>query len=165
MVMLDPFNVFFKSSRFWLVKSVMKLMVPGTRRVEVSFGFFFLGSRRVSECLFFSVYRFLDGVSRSKDKKNNPPIQPDRPPPFSSDQFCSLIFTMGNLYIFACSYANGFDNWRTKCGSTTKAWPAAFSLAMLPLLIRVIQSGKRYVDSRLGTHLINVGFFFFSTLR
>ncbi|KAF5390741.1 hypothetical protein D9757_004545 [Collybiopsis confluens] len=112
-VMLDPFNVFFKSSRFWLVKSVLKLLVPGMRRVE--FTDFWMG-----------------------------------------DQFCSLIFTLADLYVFACSYARGFDNWR-KCGSTSKAWPAAFALAMLPLLIRVIQSGKRYFDSRLGTHLINGG--------
>ncbi|KAF5353642.1 hypothetical protein D9757_013185 [Collybiopsis confluens] len=107
-IMLDPFNVFFKSSRFWLVKSVLKLLVPGMRRVEFT------------------------------------------------DFWMGLIFTLADLYVFACSYARGFDNWR-KCGSTSKAWPAAFALAMLPLLIRVIQSGKRYFDSRLGTHLINGG--------
>ncbi|KIK56661.1 hypothetical protein GYMLUDRAFT_174084, partial [Collybiopsis luxurians FD-317 M1] len=75
------------------------------------------------------------------------------------DQFCSLIFTLGDLWVFACSYARGFNDWH-KCGSTSKAWPVAFSLAILPLLIRVIQSIKRYTDSRLSTHLINAGKYF-----
>lgn len=34
-VMFDPFNFFFKSSRYWLIKSILKLLASGTRRVEV----------------------------------------------------------------------------------------------------------------------------------
>ncbi|KAJ4473078.1 EXS-domain-containing protein [Lentinula aciculospora] len=111
--MFDPFNIFFKSSRYWLIKSISKLLTSGTRRVE--FADFWMG-----------------------------------------DQFCSLVFTLSDLYLFACTYAVGFDNWR-QCGSTAKTWPAAFILASLPFLIRVIQSIKRYVDSKLNTHLINGG--------
>lgn len=35
-------------------------------------------------------------------------------------------------------------------------WGVAFLLASLPLLVRLVQSVKRYVDSGLVTHLINV---------
>ncbi|KAJ3837763.1 EXS-domain-containing protein [Lentinula raphanica] len=114
--MFDPFNIFFKSSRYWLVKNITKLLTSGTRRVE--FTDFWMG-----------------------------------------DQFCSLVFTLSNLYLFACSYTVGFENWH-KCGSTANTWPAAFILAMLPFLIRLIQSIKRYVDSKLTTHLINGGKYF-----
>ncbi|TFK38118.1 EXS-domain-containing protein [Crucibulum laeve] len=73
------------------------------------------------------------------------------------DQFCSLIFTLSNLYLFACVYADGFSpNWR-KCGSSSPHWPVAFTLAALPLFVRLVQSIKRYADSKLITHLINGG--------
>ncbi|KAJ3807502.1 EXS-domain-containing protein [Lentinula lateritia] len=111
--MFDPFNIFFKGSRYWLIKSIVKLLTSGTRRVE--FADFWMG-----------------------------------------DQFCSLVVTVSDLYLFACAYVVGFEEWR-KCGSTAKTWPAVFTLAMLPFLIRVVQSIKRYVDSRLNTHLINAG--------
>ncbi|PPQ97841.1 LOW QUALITY PROTEIN: hypothetical protein CVT26_012937 [Gymnopilus dilepis] len=73
------------------------------------------------------------------------------------DQFCSLVFTLSNLYFFVCVYVDGFSpNW-SKCGAPSPAWPIGFSLAALPLLIRVVQSLKRYADSKLITHLINGG--------
>uniref|UniRef100_A0A0W0FTA8 Signal transduction protein n=1 Tax=Moniliophthora roreri TaxID=221103 RepID=A0A0W0FTA8_MONRR len=72
------------------------------------------------------------------------------------DQFCSLVFTLSNLYLFACAYANEFEDWR-KCGSTSKYWPVAFVLAILPFIARLVQSIRRYVDSKLITHLINGG--------
>ncbi|PBK68704.1 EXS-domain-containing protein, partial [Armillaria solidipes] len=72
------------------------------------------------------------------------------------DQFCSLIFTLSNVYLFFCSYAKGFDQWR-QCGAGSKHWPIIFVLAILPLLSRLIQSVRRYADSHLITHLINGG--------
>ncbi|TFK72108.1 EXS-domain-containing protein, partial [Pluteus cervinus] len=73
------------------------------------------------------------------------------------DQFCSLIFPLSNSYLLICAYTNGFDeNWH-KCGSSTRYWPLAFVLAALPLFIRLVQSIKRYYDSKLVTHLINGG--------
>lgn len=72
------------------------------------------------------------------------------------DQFCSMLFTLSNLYLFGCVYANGFSlDWR-KCGGTSPQWPVSFVLTTLPFAIRVIQSVKRYTDSGLVTHLINV---------
>ncbi|RDB30619.1 SPX and EXS domain-containing protein 3 [Hypsizygus marmoreus] len=74
------------------------------------------------------------------------------------DQFCSLIFSLSNLYAFACVYATNFDiSWQDKCGVTSPRWPVAFVLASLPLLFRLLQSVKRWRDSGLITHLINGG--------
>ncbi|ESK90170.1 signal transduction protein [Moniliophthora roreri MCA 2997] len=113
LVIVDPFGIAFKSSRFWLVKNIFRLLISGIRRVE--FADFWMG-----------------------------------------DQFCSLVFTLSNLYLFACAYANEFEDWR-KCGSTSKYWPVAFVLAILPFIARLVQSIRRYVDSKLITHLINGG--------
>ncbi|KAI0066843.1 EXS-domain-containing protein [Artomyces pyxidatus] len=73
------------------------------------------------------------------------------------DQFCSLTFTLGNLYFFACAYAVGFDTdpW-TRC-SQPSHWGVPFLLTTLPFLARLVQSIRRYADSRLITHLINGG--------
>ncbi|KAF7360315.1 Signal transduction protein [Mycena venus] len=73
------------------------------------------------------------------------------------DQFCSLVFTLSNIPLIGCVYSQGLNaDWR-KCGSVSKLWPLAFVLAVLPFLVRLIQSFRRYADSRLPTHLINAG--------
>jgi hypothetical protein len=75
-----------------------------------------------------------------------------------SDQFCSLVFTLSNLYFTFCAYVHNFQPsvWET-CGTQSQnGWLVAFVLAMLPLLVRLIQSVRRYSDSKLVTHLINV---------
>ncbi|TFK19881.1 EXS-domain-containing protein [Coprinopsis marcescibilis] len=73
------------------------------------------------------------------------------------DQFCSLMFTLSNIYFVGCAYADGFSSdWR-KCGSASNLWPVAYVLAVLPYFIRLVQSVKRYSDSGLVTHLINAG--------
>ncbi|PIL23311.1 transporter [Ganoderma sinense ZZ0214-1] len=74
------------------------------------------------------------------------------------DQFCSLTFTLGNLFFVGCLYARGIDqHWRQCMPSPGPRWGIAFLLAALPLLVRLVQSVKRYVDSGLVTHLINGG--------
>lgn len=114
LVVLQPFPLFFRSSRYWLVRNVSKLFLSGTRHVE--FTDFWMG-----------------------------------------DQFCSMLFTLSNFYLFGCVYANDFSiDWR-KCGGTSPRWPVSFVLTMLPFAIRVIQSFKRYAESGLVTHLINAG--------
>lgn len=72
-----------------------------------------------------------------------------------SDQFCSLTFTLSNLYFVGCAYNQKWDNVWISC-STAKHWGIPFALSSLPLLVRTVQSIKRYVDSGLYTHLINV---------
>ncbi|KAI9065265.1 EXS-domain-containing protein [Trametes sanguinea] len=105
----------FKSSRWWLVKNVSKLLTSGMHRVE--FADFWMG-----------------------------------------DQFCSLVFTLSNLYYVGCVYATGIDDtWRRCTSNPGPRWGIAFLLASLPLLVRLVQSVKRWVDSRLITHLINGG--------
>ncbi|GLB42048.1 putative EXS family protein [Lyophyllum shimeji] len=96
-VMLNPLPLFYKTSRYWLLKNLGKLLISGSRRVE--FADFWMG-----------------------------------------DQLCSLAFSLSNLYLFGSPH-----------------WPAAFFLASLPLLVRLVQSVKRYYDSGLVTHLINGG--------
>lgn len=97
-----------------------------------------------------SVYGFLAGVGPLFVHTSD--LRPDLD---CRDQFCSLIFTLSNLYFVGCAYEQRWDNvWQT-C-STSRNWGAPFALAALPLLVRTVQSIKRYVDSRLITHLINV---------
>ncbi|KAF9458973.1 EXS-domain-containing protein [Collybia nuda] len=89
------------------------------------------------------------------------------------DQFCSLVFTLSNLYLFGCVYASGLDETWRKCGSSNPRWYLAFLLASLPSFVRLVQSIRRYADSKLSTHLINggkygsgiVAFFFFYLWR
>lgn len=82
-----------------------------------------------------------------------------------SDQFCSLVFTLSNLFFVACAYSNGFDVDWYKCTSENRLWGVPFVLAALPLLVRTVQSVKRWFDSRLVTHLINVSIFTASSQR
>lgn len=72
-----------------------------------------------------------------------------------SDQFCSLIFSLSNIYLVVCVYSGGLDEHWNRCLSP-RPWGVPFVLASLPLLVRLVQSVKRWVDSRLVTHLINV---------
>ncbi|KAH7887084.1 EXS-domain-containing protein [Phlebopus sp. FC_14] len=77
------------------------------------------------------------------------------------DQFCSLAYTLSNLYFVGCFYTHFFinlsvqDAWTT-CG-TAENWGFYYVLGVLPFLVRFVQSMRRYWDSRLPTHLINAG--------
>ncbi|KAF7316201.1 Signal transduction protein [Mycena indigotica] len=113
-LLIDPFPLLFKSSRYWLIKNTAKLLRSGLRRVE--FTDFWLG-----------------------------------------DQFCSLVFPLSNIPLVVCVYSHGLDSdWR-KCGNSSNLWPLNFVLAILPFLVRFVQSVKRYADSKVHTHLINAG--------
>jgi len=82
------------------------------------------------------------------------------------DQFCSLTFSLSNLYLLGCVYVTGFDaNWEKRCGVTASQWPVALFLASLPLLVRLVQCVRRYADSGLlggkyGTGIVNNIFFY-----
>lgn len=76
--------------------------------------------------------------------------------PSFRDQFCSFVFTLSNLYFVGCVYVDGFSPSWNKCNINSMHWPLAYFGAALPLFIRLVQSIKRYADSRLLTHLINV---------
>ncbi|TFY63335.1 hypothetical protein EVG20_g6362 [Dentipellis fragilis] len=49
------------------------------------------------------------------------------------DQFCSFLFTMSNLYFFACAYHVGFSSNTFASCSTRRRWGVPFVLASLPL--------------------------------
>ena len=98
-----------------------------------------------------TVSRLLDGVSR-------------RPLLFSllitliwyarRDQFCSLVFTLADLWFAGCAYGQGLRDWRV-C-TTGRNWGPMFALGALPFFVRFVQSLRRYADSRQWTHLVNV---------
>jgi len=113
-VLINPFPMYFRFSRWWLIRNTSRLLTSGAHRVE--FTDFWLG-----------------------------------------DQFCSLIFTLSNLFFVACAYSKGLDVTWQRCTSPNPNWAVPFVLAIIPLLARAIQSVKRYVDSKLATHLINGG--------
>ncbi|CDO74587.1 hypothetical protein BN946_scf184583.g14 [Trametes cinnabarina] len=113
-ILFNPLPIMFKSSRWWLIKNVSKLLTSGMHRVE--FADFWMG-----------------------------------------DQFCSLVFTLSHLYYVGCVYAIGIDEtWRYCTTNPGPRWGIAFLVGTLPLLVRLVQSVKRWVDSRLITHLINM---------
>ncbi|KAI0319242.1 EXS-domain-containing protein [Amylostereum chailletii] len=112
--MVNPLPIFSRSSRWWFIRNVARLLTSGAHRVE--FTDFWLG-----------------------------------------DQFCSLIFTLGNLYLVVCAYVVGFDGDISQQCSKPRHWGVPFVLSSLPLLVRLVQSVKRYIDSKLITHLINGG--------
>ncbi|CCL99566.1 uncharacterized protein FIBRA_01584 [Fibroporia radiculosa] len=74
---------------------------------------------------------------------------------FMGDQFCSVVFTLGDLFFVGCAYDRHLGNWRI-C-TTGQYWAPAFAFAAIPLFARFVQSIRRWVDSRLNTHLINAG--------
>ena len=74
------------------------------------------------------------------------------------DQICSLNFSLTGLFFVACFYSNGHDPSVDQiCGSQGPQWAVHIVLAILPFLCRFIQSLRRWYDSGLTTHLVNVG--------
>ena len=74
----------------------------------------------------------------------------------SRDQLCSLAFPLGNIYFVACSYARGFQSPSFQKCSKPSLWAVPLLLSTLPLVARFGQSIRRWWDSGLITHLINV---------
>ncbi|KAF8707831.1 EXS family, partial [Rhizoctonia solani] len=112
-VLLNPFPIFHRSARWWLLRTVGKLFVSGRTRVE--FTDFWMG-----------------------------------------DQFCSLVYTMGNLYFLVCAYADHWHHIEQRC-QLGPHWTIPLVLTALPSLIRLVQCVRRYVDSKNHIHLINGG--------
>ena len=84
---------------------------------------------------------------------------------FLSDQFCSLVFALSNIYFIGCIYANGnlqdgFNPDWQKCSAATPLWPVVFLLGSGPLFVRLVQSIRRFSDSNHIMHLINVSYLY-----
>jgi len=68
------------------------------------------------------------------------------------DQLCSLFFSLSSLLVIFCLWRDGSGNCEVE-----SHWSLPFVLNALPSFIRFIQCVRRYIDSRLYTHLINSG--------
>ena len=151
--MLDPLPLQSKPSRYWINKKTSSLLLPGLRTVEVSFG---LPSEHMIDRL--SISSRTSGWGMFPLLLHYHVFNPK--PPLSSDQFCSLSFSLSGLYLVGCVYKDGFNLGLERCGpgpgAPTHAWMVPFALSALPLFIRLVQSVRRYMDSKLITHLINV---------
>jgi hypothetical protein len=156
-VICNPLPVYYRSSRMWLLKRFGSLMVSGSKRIGV----------RVQHMLFGVV--LTDHVALSSRSSGWGPssllvdLQPSLPtltfwfrPPYR-DQFCSLTFSLANLYFVGCIYHSGFKpNWPQSCSIQAPHWEAPLVLAISPLFCRFVQSLRRWYDTRSRAHLINV---------
>ncbi|KIJ36931.1 hypothetical protein M422DRAFT_50759 [Sphaerobolus stellatus SS14] len=111
-LLFNPFPIFARGGRAWLIKHVIRLLTAGTTSVE--FADFWLG-----------------------------------------DQFCSLTFSLAHIYTIGCAYDVGWKDVFGRCASSAH-W-VTFALLTLPYFSRLVQSVRRYYDSKLPTHLINAG--------
>ncbi|KAF2269470.1 EXS-domain-containing protein [Lojkania enalia] len=74
---------------------------------------------------------------------------------YLGDMFCSLTYTMGNIELFFCLYANEFGN-PGQCNSTHSRLLGFFTT--LPGIWRALQCIRRYKDTRnVFPHLVNCG--------
>ncbi|KAF8609112.1 EXS-domain-containing protein [Ceratobasidium sp. AG-I] len=72
------------------------------------------------------------------------------------DQFCSLVYTMGNMYFLVCAYADGWHHIQERC-QLGPHWSIPLVLTALPSFIRLVQCVRRWVDSKNYIHLVNGG--------
>ena len=68
----------------------------------------------------------------------------------------SLTFSLSNLYFVGCVYGKDWQGPFSNCNASVH-WAIPFTLSALPLAARALQSIRRYIDSGLYTHLVNVG--------
>ena len=156
LILVHPIPIMAKSPRYWFIKTFLKLFLSGMRPVEVSF---------ILSTSFYWEFSHLDYSSPISGWGEAGPLY------FllfffdltmNSDQLSSLIFTISNTPLFVCVYLDKFsDNWQKCRNNSSRMWPISFALASIPFIIRLVQSFKRYVDSKLVTHLINVRSLFF----
>ena len=161
LIFLNPLPIMCRSTRMWLLKHTGKLLISGMHKVHVG--------DVMSEN--FTILIILYNLQTSLPNSGWGLYLASWPSHTlliseSSDQFCSLIFTLSNMYFVVCAYASGdFDNSLQTCLPSNQNWAAFFILAALPLFIRVIQSVKRYSEAKLTSHLINVSFIFLPLLH
>ncbi|KAG8714690.1 hypothetical protein FRC08_011581 [Ceratobasidium sp. 394] len=72
------------------------------------------------------------------------------------DQFCSLVYTMGNLYFLVCAYTDHWHHIQKRC-QLGPHWSIPLLLTALPSFIRLVQCVRRYIDSKNHIHLVNGG--------
>ncbi|KAG8708269.1 hypothetical protein FRC09_001348 [Ceratobasidium sp. 395] len=70
------------------------------------------------------------------------------------DQFCSLSYTMANMYFLVCAYTDHWHGIEERCQLGVH-WVIPFVLSALPSAIRIVQCIRRFVDSANLLHLVN----------
>lgn len=165
-VLFNPVpNILWGRSRWWFIKSVARLGVSGLWGVE--FTDFWLGdqfcSLAYSLANFYFVGCFYSRYFPYIPSHHNvlPTFQPSIRetismavvPRFFSSQTSSLM--PRDTSIWSAHDPAVQDAWTT-CG-TALNWGSYFVLAMIPFAVRLLQSLRRYKDSKLPTHLINAG--------
>lgn len=146
-LIFNPIPIWYRSSRIWFLRIFGRVISSGVHTVEVCYLYYEYTSPHCPPVLGFlarvSTFRRVIAFKLSI--------------PSISDQLCSFTFTMSNIPVFACVYSVGFNDEWDKCGSTSPLWPVQCVAACLPLLARLIQSLRRYFESGLQSHLVNVG--------
>ena len=148
-LMINPFPVMSRESRWWFLRKVARLLSSGFSRVEVSRSLF---EHAVHIMTYNQFSDFWLGCALSAMAKR---LIVDILHHFR-DQFCSLTFPLGNIYFIACSYTRGFGSHPFQECSKPTLWGVPFLLGILPFVARFGQSIRRWWDSGLTTHLINV---------
>lgn len=164
-VVFNPIpNILWGHSRWWFIKSVARLGISGLWGVE--FTDFWLGDQFCSlayslsnlyfvGCFYSQYFPYapssdnVSSISESSPKN----ISMTVPRFFSPSQTSSLV---PKNNIISSAYDPAVQAAWTTCGTKTH-WGPYFVLAMLPFLLRLLQSVKRYKDLKLPTHLINAG--------
>lgn len=165
-VVFNPIpNILWGHSRWWLIKSVARLGVSGLW--DVGFTDFWLGDQFCSLSYSLSNFYFVGCfysqyfpyVSPNHNELSNsqPLLRENIPmavvPRFFSSQTSSLVPRDKVLW---SAYDPAVQTAWTTCG-TELNWGSYFILAMIPFVVRLVQSLRRYKDSKLPTHLINAG--------
>ncbi|KIK38861.1 hypothetical protein CY34DRAFT_90270 [Suillus luteus UH-Slu-Lm8-n1] len=133
-VLFNP-NILWGRSRWWFIKSVARLGVSGLWGVE--FTDFWLG-------LAYSLTNFyFVGCFYSRYF------------PYIPSHHNTSSLMPRDTSIWSAHDPAVQDAWTT-CG-TALNWGSYFVLAMIPFAVRLLQSLRRYKDSKLPTHLINAG--------
>jgi hypothetical protein len=156
LMLCNPLPVYHRPSRTWLINRFARLLVSGLKRVDVRVPYALPEVSRTHHVTLSSV---ISGWGSSTLLFDPPPFlliptfffgRPHR------DQICSLNFSLTNLYFVGCVYATGFENWNGRCGTQGPHWAVRVVLSVSPFFCRFIQSLRRWYDSRLTAHLINV---------
>ena len=74
---------------------------------------------------------------------------------FIADELNSLVYSIQNIYFLSCGYAKRWPGDVFEVCPAGKSWQYALLLC-LPALARLIQCVKRWHDTRLRIHLVNV---------
>ncbi|KAG2139537.1 EXS family protein/ERD1/XPR1/SYG1 family protein [Suillus cothurnatus] len=150
-------NILRGHSRWWLIKSVARLGISGLWGVEFTDFWLGLSNFYFVGCFYSRYFPYVpshtNGSSISESSPQQNTYMAVVPRFFSSSQMSSLV--PRDKALTSAYDPTVQDAWNA-CGPQSH-WGPYFALAMLPFLVRFMQSIRRYRDSKLPSHLINAG--------